>query len=104
MDHVAECPNGGVAAFADGFGFSDWKGGWFFRDFCSCARAAWVADEGGEVLRERGVHHVDEFVFVFWLYGDRVWNHAGVRDVEEAVMGGSVVWRKAGSVHAEYDG
>ena len=56
-----------------------------------------------EQLQAR-VQHVDEFVLVLRLHDNDIRDATQVRDIEQAVMRRSIVWRQAGPIHAECHG
>ena len=89
----------------DDFAFADFEQARRFFWHDAGADAAWVANgDGAGVVVGHRPQHVAEFVFVFGLHVDEVWDVAEVADVKEAVVRGAVVAAESAAIHTQADG
>ena len=104
FEHDAVCPEVDLAGGLEALCFAERKGLGLVFDGGSGGVAARVTNEGGALVGEPGGHHIGEFIFVGGCHEDAVRDGTEVGDVEEAVVGGAVVGRESGTVHAKEDG
>ncbi len=91
-----------MGAVLDDFGFADFEEARGGFGFGAGACSTWVTNGGGAVLMMRhGPEHVGKFLFVARLHEDDAGDVTEVADIEEAVVGGSVVTAETGAIHAE---
>src|SRR4051812_2707429 len=102
LKHVAEPEDGDVPSMLDHLGFSDleklWGGFWNGAG----AGSAGITDRDRTriIICDRP-KHVDEFIFILRLHVDDVWHVPQIPDIEQAVVGRSVVAAQARAVHAK---
>ena len=94
--HRSETEDGDFALVIIGEGLddlrlADFEQFGFFLDGHALGGAARIADEDGVIEFCGGEHHVRQFIFVRGRHGNDVGQAAEVGDVEQAMMGGTVV-------------
>ena len=99
--HVAEADDGDIVSVLDDLAFADFQQGGFRFWLGTNAGTTWVTDGGGAVIVVgHGPEHIDEFVLILGLHVDDSGDGAEVGDIEQAVMGRTIITGKATSVHA----
>ena len=101
--HVAEGDDRCAGAVAEDFRFADFQKAGLFCGDGPGACAARVADRRRPVVVGDCPEHIDEFLLVLRLHVDDARHWAEVGDVEESVVGWTVVAGEARAVHAESD-
>ena len=90
-----------VGKILDHFRFADLQQAGDLLEGHAFGRAARVADESRMFLVRGGEHHIDQLVLVLGRHGNQIGQAAQVRDIEQTVVGRTVVGRQARAVHAE---
>ena len=101
--HVAERKNGGIRAMPEDFGFSDFEEARFLVGACPRAGSTRIPDGGRAFMVGNRPEHVDEFRLVLRLHLDQARHGSQVGDIEESVVGRSVVARETCAIHAKRD-
>lgn len=91
LHHGPQGPDDDVRALAQHFGLADGQRGRLSLDLDAHAGTAGITNERGTRVAHARVQHVDQLILVLGLHDHRVGDDAQIGDVEESVMGGTVV-------------
>src|SRR5581483_2337532 len=75
-----------------------------FRVKCNAQSfAAWIAQADGTIHVDSGIEHVAQFVFVFGSHDLHVGQHTHKANIEDAVLGRTILAHYSGTIHSEDD-
>ena len=83
------------------FGFAKRQDGGALLDGHTFTGTAWITNEDGAMILQRGPQHIDKLVLILGRHKDGPRYASRIGDVKHAMMGRAVISRQAGAIHGE---